>query len=160
MATNLVGASIWEERLYRHLTTHEEHERDLLVEYQEAAEASGSEAFRYLSSLIVEDEIRHHRLFRDLADALKTDAELRPDEPRVPRLDKWGPDAARLVELTEALLAREEADAKELHRLSTRLRNVKDNTMWQLLVRLMEMDTAKHIEILEFVRRNARRALK
>jgi hypothetical protein len=28
------------------------------------------------------------------------------------------------------------------------------------LVKLMEMDTAKHIEILKFVKRNARKALK
>lgn len=157
MPTNLVGASIWEEELYEHLTSHEENERGLLAQYQDAASTSQSHAFRYLSKLIIEDEIRHHRVFGELASALKTDAELRPEEPAVPRLDHWGPDAGRVLEFTEELLERERADAKELRRLSAHLKDVKDNTLWQLLVKLMEMDTAKHIEILEFVKRHARR---
>src|SRR5579862_5641143 len=71
----LVGASVWEERLYEHLTTHELKEREVLVEYQDAAAATKSAAFAYLADLIVDDEIRHHQIFRDLAAALKTDAE-------------------------------------------------------------------------------------
>ncbi len=160
MSTKLIGASIWEERLYRHLTSHEESERELLVEYQDAASTSGSDAFAYLCDLIVEDEIRHHRVFSDLASALRTDAELRPEDPAVPRLDRWGSDPAKVVALTESLLELERKDAKELHKLTTRLRNVADSTMWQLLVRLMESDTAKHIEILEFVRSHARQAVR
>ena len=157
MANSLMGASVWEERLYQHLASHEDAERGLLEEYQDAAKNSQSQAFGYLASLIVEDEIRHHRVFRDLASALKTDAELRPEQPAVPRLDHWGPDPAAVTELTERLLERERADAKELHRLAGELKEVKDTTLWQLLVRLMEMDTAKHVEILDFVKRHARK---
>lgn len=158
MSRRLPGASVWEQDVYGHLDAHEDNERELLVEYRKAADDSGSAAFQYLSALIVEDEIRHHRVFRDLASALKTDAELRPEPPAVPRLDNWGPDAAHVVELTEGLLAREREDAKELHRLAHRLRGLKDDTMWQLLVRLMEMDTEKHIAVLEFVKQHARKA--
>jgi hypothetical protein len=159
MATGLAGASVWETELYEHLTSHEQNEQALLAEYREAAEASESAPFRYLSALIVEDEMRHHRLFRDLAAALEADVELRPGEPEVPRLDRWGPNAPRVVALTESLLAVERSDAAELRRLAARLETVKDDTMWHLLVRLMEMDTAKHIMILEFVRNGARRAV-
>jgi hypothetical protein len=160
MAMKLVGASVWEEELYEHLTSHEENERGFLEKYQNAAESSASAAFGYLCALIVEDEIRHHRVFGELASALKADAELRPEGPAVPRLDHWGPDAPLVVKLTEELLERERTDAKELHRLAADLKNVKDETLWQLLVKLMEMDTAKHIEILEFVKRHARKSLK
>lgn len=160
MTKGLAGASIWESELHQHLTSHEVNERTLLAEYQDAADASESAAFRYLAALIVEDEIRHHRLFRDLARALEADVELRSDEPEVPRLDRWGPDASRVVSLTESLLERERSDAADLRRLSSRLDTLKDDTMWQLLVRLMEMDTAKHIEILEFVRANAQRSIR
>jgi len=156
MTTKLVGASQWEEDLYEHLVSHEAAERDLLVRYQDAAATSQSAAFRYLASLIIEDEMRHHRVLRELAAALKTDAELRSDPPVVPRLDSWGPDAAQIVGLSADLLERERSDAKDMHRLAGQLKDVKDTTIWQLLVRLMEMDTAKHIEILEFVRRHAR----
>jgi hypothetical protein len=156
MVTKLVGASVWEEELYEHLTSHVRNERELLVEYQQAAAASGSAAFQYLASLIVEDEVRHHRIFEELASALRTDAELRPEQPAIPRLDQWGPDPAHVVELTERLMEHERADAKELDRLSRELKDVRDTTMWGLLVKLMEMDTEKHLEILEFVRRHAR----
>jgi rubrerythrin len=155
MTSKLVGASVWEEELYDHLTSHEENEHELLGEYQSAAEESRSPAFQYLVSLIVEDEIRHHRLFRDLASALRTDAEMRPELPAVPRLDQLGADAHRVVELTKQLLEREKTDARELHRLAKELRDVRDTTLWELLVKLMEMDTAKHVEILEFARRHA-----
>jgi rubrerythrin len=151
----LIGASVWEVQLYEHLDTHEGRERGRLAQYQQAATDSDSPAFRYLASLIVEDEIRHHRIFRDLASALQTEAELRPDEPTIPRLEGWGAEPQRVVELSERLLAEERADAEELHRLAGELKDLKDTTLWLLLVELMEMDTAKHIEILEFVRRHA-----
>ncbi len=160
MTFKLVGASVWEEKLYEHLESHEDTERELLVEYEQAAGASESPAFRYLVSLIVEDEIRHHRLFRELASALRTDAEMRPEQPAIPRLDRWGPDPRHVVQLTERLLEHEHADAKELQRLSGELKDVKDTTMWLLLVKLMAMDTAKHTEILDFVRRHAQKALR
>ena len=159
MATRLMGASLWEEELYEHLASHEESERGLLAQYQQASERSRSDAFRYLTGLIVEDEIRHHRLFGQLASALRSDAELRSDQPAVPRLDHWGPDTAQVVELTESLLENEYADARELRRLAAHLEDLEGVSLWPLLVKLMEMDTAKHIEILAFVKRHARRML-
>jgi hypothetical protein len=151
----LAGASVWEQELYAHLTSHEGQERDLLVKYKEAAAASKSAAFTYLANLIVNDEIRHHQTFRDLASALKSEAELGPEEPVIPRLDLGNSDPQQVLELTERLLKNERADAKQLHRLAGEMKDVKDTTIWWLLVRLMEMDTAKHIEILDFVRRHA-----
>ena len=71
MATSLTGASVWEEELYQHLVSHEDNEANLLAEYQDAARTSQSPAFEYLASLVAEDEVRHHRLFGDLASALK-----------------------------------------------------------------------------------------
>jgi hypothetical protein len=154
----LVGASVWEEGLYEHLTAHESNERGTLEEYQEAAAASGSAAFLYLASLIAEDEKRHHRIFDDLASALRTDAELRSEQPAVPRLDNWGPDPAHVVELTERLMEREREDAKDLDRLNRELKDVRNTTLWGLLIKMMEMDTEKHLEILEFVRKHAHKA--
>jgi len=131
-----------------------------LIEYRDVAAASPSEAFRYLSGLIIEDEIRHHRIFRDLAAALKHDVELDPAEPVIPKMGDWGHDAATVLSLTENLLERERADAIELRELASELKSLKQESLWQLLVRLMEMDTAKHIEILEFVQRNVKKSLR
>jgi hypothetical protein len=154
MPQQLMGASVWEEELYEHLVGHEKAERGMLEEYEQAAAEAGSPAFTYLVSLIVEDEIRHHRIFRQLASSLRADVELRPEQPEVPRLDRWGEQDSVLA-LTELLLAGEREDRKRLKRLSRDLRDVEDTTLWSLLVTLMEMDTDKHIEILEFVRRHA-----
>jgi hypothetical protein len=158
--SKLTGASTWEEDLYEHLTSHETTEGAMLAEYRDAATTSSSGAFRYLSALIMEDEIRHHKVFRDLASALKNDVELNPETPAIPHIGTWGDDAASVLRMTEALLEREREDAKELKELTSELKSLKDESLWPLLVRLMEMDTAKHIEILKFVRRHVRHAVK
>jgi rubrerythrin len=155
----LLGASTWEAELYEHLTSHEAAEAEMLAEYREVATASSSKAFRYLSDLIIEDEIRHHRIFRDLAAALKNDVEIDPEEPAIPNIGDWGHDAATVLRLTETLLGHERDDAKELRRLVSHLKGLKQESLWQLLVKLMEMDTAKHIEILKFIKRDARKSL-
>jgi rubrerythrin len=159
MPEQLVGASVWEQTLYEHLTTHEDSERELLVEYQQAAAESQSPAFRYLAALIVEDEMRHHRLFRELAESLKTDAEMRPGEPVVPRLGGWGPDPHKVTEISDRLVRHEEMDLEVLRHIRKELDTVKETTLWALLVKLMELDTLKHVEILNFVRRHSKKAL-
>ena len=156
MPNSLIGASVWEQSLYEHLTTHEENERQLLHEYQQAAADSRSPAFRYLVSLIIDDEIRHHRLFQELADSLRNDAEMHPEEPPIPRIVNWGPDPAFLVELSERLARHEQMDLTELRRIRKEMDDLKDTTLWVLLVRLMELDTEKHIAIAEFVKRHAK----
>ena len=158
MPQALTGASVWEEELYQHLTTHLGNELDLLTAYKAAADESKSAAFQYLVGIIVDDEMRHHRVFEELANALRSDVEMRPVEPAVPDLAGFGALPAKVVELTDALLAREEQDAAELRHLSRELRDVRDTTLWQLLVKVMELDTEKHAEILRFVRKHARAA--
>lgn len=156
MTNKLVGASVWETELYEHLTSHIENERELLADYQQVAGGSDWPAFAYLASLILEDEKRHHRIFTELADSLRSDAEMRHVEPRIPPLYPRATHPEAIVEVTDRLLDREHRDAHELRRLAKQLRDAKDTTLWQLLVKLMEEDTAKHIHILEFVKDHAR----
>jgi rubrerythrin len=158
MTQALIGASPWEDDLYRHLSTHIAAEIDLLSAYKDAAEESKSAAFSYLANLIIEDERRHHRVFEELANALRSDVEMRSVEPSVPDMAGFGDIPQKVVELTESLLAREEEDAAELRMLSRQLRDVRDTTLWQLLVKIMELDTEKHAEILRFVRKHARQS--
>ena len=156
MTNQLVGASVWEQDLYDHLVSHVDNERSLLEAYNAASSESGSPAFQYLVGLILEDEIRHHRRFQELASTLRTDAEFHHEDPAIPRIGSWGPDPHKIIELTEQLLRQERADAKELRRLTKELKDLKDTTLWALLVRLMETDTEKHIQILEFVKDHVR----
>ncbi len=155
-ATAPIGGSPWEIELYRMLTSHVATERSLLEDYMTAADGVGSKALTYLVNLLVDDEKRHHRMFLDLAASLKSDAELAPDDPAVPRIDFNRHNAGHVVEVTNRLLANEEADAKELKRLKKALHDVEDTTLWSLLVDLMLRDTEKHIAILEFATRTAK----
>ena len=131
---------------------HVETERAMLERYAEVAERTDSDAFRYLVKLLIDDEIRHHRLFNELADSLETDALMKREAPAVPHMDLDRADRAEVLEATKELLENEEQDLGELKRLQRELRDVKDTTLWGLLVELMERDTDKHIAILRFVR--------
>lgn len=151
-----IGASLWERELYDHLIQHVGKERILLAEYESAAAATESAALAYLINLLMGDERRHHAIFEQLACSLKSSAELRPDNPDVPRLDFDAENRVEVLEVTARLLERERQDLSELKQLHRELSEVKDTTLWDLLVELMERDTDKHIAILEFVRRHAR----
>jgi rubrerythrin len=157
-APYLFEESVWLQRLYRHLKEHVENERGLLEAYVEAAEATQSKALAYLVNLLIEDERRHHRLFAELADSLRSEAEMRPGEPTIPRIDfdKVPPGALR--EATDRLLESEKKDREELKELRHELRDFEDKTLWVLLVELMQRDTDKHIALIDFAQRKARRA--
>ena len=88
------GPSAWARDLHAHLTSHVQAERSLLEEYSAMVEKTESKAFRYLVNLLIEDEIRHHRIFAELAESLKTEALLTGEEPTVPYLDFGRSDTA------------------------------------------------------------------
>jgi hypothetical protein len=151
------GSSVWEKHLWTHLVTHVEEERHLIEEYSVAARETQSKAFGYLINLLVEDEIRHHRIFMELAASLKTDVESGRKPPAIPYMDIARADEGYVLEVTERLLEREEQDARDLKQLQNELREVKDTSLWGLLVDLMQRDTQKHIAILRFAKRHSGR---
>lgn len=146
-----LGASVWERELFDHLVSHVQKERTLLEEYREAAAATDSKAFAYVVNLLCDDERRHHQYFMALAETIKTEAELRPEEPEIPYMDLNRSDAKSVRELTLRLLRSEEEDSRDLKRLHDTLHDVRDTTLWDLLVSMMRRDTDKHISMLEFV---------
>lgn len=161
MSDRIAGASVWDQRLFDRLRSHVESERGLVEAYEGLADASSSAGFGYLAKLIVEDERRHHGQLADLAEAVRSHAELRAEDSPIPllggRLDD--DERARIIELTEEFLRIEEQDKRELAALRKELKPVQETTLWSLLVELMEADTDKHIRILRFIRDRARRPL-
>jgi hypothetical protein len=149
------GPSPWARQLHAHLKGHVETERAMLEKYAEVAERTDSKAFRYLVKLLVDEEVQHHRLFSELADSLEAQALMKREEPDIPHMDFQRADRAAVLEGAEELLENEERDIGELKRLQRELRDVKDTTLWGLLVELMQRDTEKHIAILKFVRDHA-----
>ena len=104
-------------------------------------------------NLILQDEIRHHQLFAEMADRLRSEIEQRGDTG-LPELTHSG-HADLLKQQTAELLAVEREDIKELKRLRKELRKVADTEWWAVLVDVMESDNRKHIRLLEFIRDHA-----
>ena len=160
MSTRLIGASVWEQDVFDHISGHVASEGAILDEYQRLAEdEASSPAFRYLARLILEDERRHHRLFNDLAEALRQMSELRSDDEPIPSLRGLRADRDRVLDVTERLIEVEQNDAKELKAIAKELKDVRDTTLWGLLIELMQDDTAKHVKILRFIRDRAKESV-
>jgi hypothetical protein len=158
--SHIAGASVWEQEIYDYVTDHVTTEATMLQKYQQLAEdQSGSPAFRYLANLILMDERRHHQLFNDLAESIRQMAEVRLEDQPIPSLHGLKSDRERIKAATEQLLAAERADAKQLKELAKKLGDVRDTTLWGLLLELMQDDTAKHIKILSFIRDRAEKAV-
>ena len=157
MSTRLIGASVWEQDVYDHISGHAANEGAILDEYQRLAEdEASSPAFRYLVRVILEDERRHHQLFNDLAEVLRQMSELRSDDEPIPSLRGLRADRDRVLEVTERMIEVEQNDAKDLKAISKELKEVRDTTLWGLLIELMQDDTAKHVKILNFIRDRAK----
>jgi hypothetical protein len=152
----IAGASQIEQELYDHVTAHGRNEGQVLQAYQEVAEGSGPPAFAFLARLILEDERRHHRLLDDLAETIRASAELSGDPTPIPALTALGADRDRILAETERFLALEEEDNADLARLRKQLKDVRDSTAWDLVLRIMQLDNEKHRRILEFIRDRAR----
>jgi hypothetical protein len=100
---------------------------------------------------IVDDEIRHHQQFAELRDSLR--AELEQRGAKQPSGNGRRPCNPRdLLDRTEQLLALEKADIRELRRLARQLKKVEDTAWRAVIVESMELDTRKHIRLLEAVR--------
>ena len=154
--TQIAGASTWEQQLYDHVASHGKNEGQILSSYEALANGTDSPAFAYLARLILDDERRHHQMLDDLAETIRTTAELSGEPTPIPALDPVTDDRDRLLADTERFLAFEKDDNKVLERLAKELKDVRNTTMWQLMVRIMQQDNEKHRRILEFVRERLR----
>lgn len=146
--------SVWEERLLRHLIRHAETEQEMLDSYAVSAESAPGYA-RYVVGLILEDEARHHRLFKEMIETLTGQIECRHDAGPIPSV-RVSESHQEFLEQTIQLIDLEREDLKELKTLEKELRPVRDTMLFSLLVRLMEFDTKKHVAMLDFIRDTAK----
>lgn len=145
------GASVSERELVDVLARHGEEEGHMLATYARFASSAPSATARYLVSLILDDERRHHRLLGEIANAVGWSWEAgRPGSAPEIEIGRHEPNEA-LIKETRELLREEEKDKKELRKLRRKLEPYADTTVWALLVDLMIHDTEKHARILRFI---------
>ena len=150
-----IRGSVWEEKLLAHLARHAEEESELLASYAELA-GSGPEHVRYLVGLILADETRHHRLFQEMVETLDGQIQFSDAKPPVPYVYCVGANRRQLIEETKRFIELEKQDLKGLKDLERELEPMRDSMLFSLLVRMMELDTKKHIAILEFIAKTAK----
>jgi hypothetical protein len=151
-----LAATPWDEQLLEAFDEHVNGELALIEEYLGFRD-EGPEYVRYLIDLILDDESRHHLTFKELLNHVRSGVDYRDYGPQVPYVQLSADDRDALVEATNRFLEFERADEKSLHHLQKELRPFRDTTLFSLLVELMELDTKKHIAILEFIRQSAHR---
>ena len=154
--STIPGASVWEQQVYDHITGHVDDEMAVIRAYADLAEKTDSPAFAYLARLILEDERRHHALLNDLAETIKSSAQLGSEPTPIPDLGMWGADKEQILAETERYLELEKQDNHELDALAKELHDVRDTTIWELIIRLIQKDNEKHQRILKFIRDRAR----
>lgn len=144
---------VWAQRIIDRLQEHMDSEREALTRYGELAEKAPDGHVRFLMQLILEDEVRHHKLFAEMSENLRREMDQRgPAE--LPEL-RHSMDTDTLRAETKALLALEREDLKELKDLRREIVKVADTSWWSALIDVMDADNRKHIAILKFVRDSA-----
>ena len=156
MSSSIPGASVWEQQLYDQIIEHVDGELGILEEYERLAEETDSPAFAYLARLILDDERRHHKLLNELAETIRTSATLSGEPTPIPDLGFFHADREKILAQTERFLAAEEEDNRHLQRVAKELHDVRNTTVWQLIIHLMQHDNEKHRFILRFIRDRAR----
>lgn len=143
-------AAVGGERIIQTLELHGPREIDALQMYEALVESSDDAGISLLASAIIDDERRHHMLMTQMLAMAR--ATLRPEEADadVPRLTHRTDPALRAA--IDRLLELEREDADELRLLQRELRSIPESSMLPLLVEMMYLDTAKHIEILKVLR--------
>jgi rubrerythrin len=137
------------------LQAHAREEAQFLDDYERLCEEVSDPGARFLIELILEDERRHHGMWERMASTARGDDQATPPPPRVSPEE-----AAALLGPTERFLAAEREDRSHLKDLEKQLRPARDETLWQLIVDLMRLDTEKHVKILEYLRDRLREAAK
>jgi rubrerythrin len=147
--------SLSERELLELLESHADHETEALHAYEELAGGSPDEHVRYVASLLLDDERRHHQLLAEMVNRVRSDAEWRPLEPSVPYLGV-SHDRAGLLDITAQLMDTERDDLRRVRVLKRRLRRERYQSLLSLGADILEFDTRKHLHILAFLRAAAR----
>ena len=113
----IVGTRDWEQDIYQHVAAHGQLEGEILREYKELADhEQTSPAFSYLARMILDDEVRHHRIFDELAETFRQMVADTPDRSPIPSLRGFHADRVRIQRVTERLLEVERDDLRDTAR--------------------------------------------
>ncbi|MBV8084365.1 MAG: hypothetical protein JO247_06080 [Chloroflexi bacterium] len=139
------------ERLLDEIRQHEGEEEIILEDYERTAAGSSDAGVRYLIDLIVQDEKRHAKLAKDIAqDMTRSLLWTAESGKELPVVAASGEEREALLAKTHKYLHLESEGLTQLQRLEPRLKELRSGMM-ALLFQIMEADTRKHIQILKYI---------
>lgn len=139
------------EGLMHEFQSHIAHEAHWLAEYRASAEEAADPLIRFLLSLIVADEERHHELTLRMIAKLKEELAWTRSKGLMPRLYEPGAKGKRLLASVGSFLEAERKGIKEYKRMKA-LSQGMYRDVFSLLYGTMIHDSYKHVGILEFLR--------
>jgi hypothetical protein len=146
MAGRSAPGAEWWASIAHAFQAHVRNETELIESYRALLPRVEDDSARILLETILDDETRHHELFARMAEAARVAAGAGSDGGRRSAADP------ELLAATERFLDAEREDREQLRALRRDLRPSSDEHLWRLLVEVMEMDTTKHLRILEHLR--------
>jgi rubrerythrin len=149
--------SEWDVLALAHIDQHIATEAKAGTAYDALAEVDDPQ-IKYLAALIAADERRHHQMLSDIARALRSEVSEQSDEGPLAKAAPLSPEqATALLKEAQKLLAIEKNDVGELKKLHREVHLAPNETIWPLLIEIMELDTEKHIRILKGIERHLTR---
>ncbi|HEY9557626.1 MAG TPA: hypothetical protein VIR58_12880 [Acidimicrobiales bacterium] len=139
----------WWVKIAHAFETHVREETRFLAAYEELCQGVDDPGTRFLVELILEDERRHHGIFERLASSARGDDGIGVLSPPAPHPSPA--EARAILAPTREFLEAELEDRRHLRTLAKEVDGVADS-LWRLLIELMDLDTRKHVMILEFLR--------
>jgi hypothetical protein len=139
------------EKLFAQLETHERDEEETLHDYQAAANDAPDPGFRYLMGLVLEDEERHHKLSKAMADEVEQSLLWLHGNQPLPDIHASGEVRQNLLRQTERFLRIEEDGDRQLAELHAQVKDMHSGLL-QLMVEIMRADTHKHVQILKYIK--------
>jgi len=137
----------WWARITHAFQVHVREERHFLEAYERLCEQIEDPGTRFLVELILDDERRHHEMFERLASSARGDG----SHDAIPPAPRPTPEeVSRLLDPTERFLDAERHDRAQLRGLARDVDGASDD-LWRLLIEIMDLDTRKHVAILEYL---------
>jgi hypothetical protein len=141
----------WWAAISHTFASHVRDEGYVLDQYEELARSTADAGTRFLLQLILADEHHHHQVFEQLRAAAAKDGS--GDNIPGPPAPAAG-EVPLLLEQTQRFIEFEHEDAASLKALGRQLRSSDSGTLWRLLIELMQLDTEKHLRILDYLKRH------
>ena len=145
------------ERLMKEFESHEMHEAVYVRRYREMFQRMQNPLVKFLLELILADEEKHHTVIRAMTSTLKGALTWTRFENAIEGLYNLGDQKDEILKVTEDFMRTEKKEIVEYRKLM-RATNRYYQGLFTLFLAAMIHDSEKHVEILEFLRKQLKSA--